>query len=133
VCDLPFCYLAVKWLGAERIQHWEDVVVGGAKEIISIPFPNLFENKKNDGGPSAVVEEMNEVDKEAESKGGVTLWTMLGLVFLVHKSFIFVRVPLTAALTPKVVKILRARGWDIGKRRPKAKKLEAKTHIGQQK
>jgi hypothetical protein len=46
-------------------------------------------------------------------------WTKLGLVFLVHKSFIFIRVPLTAAITPKVVKTLRSWGYNIGKRKPK--------------
>lgn len=71
VLDLPFCYLAVKWLGAERIQHWEDVVVGGAKDILRIPFPNLFEDKNEDDAPSAITAEMDEADKEAE-KGGLS-------------------------------------------------------------
>ncbi|KAI4216397.1 MAG: hypothetical protein LQ351_001407 [Letrouitia transgressa] len=39
--------------------------------------------------------------------------------YAIHKSFIFVRVPLTAAVTPKVVKTLRGWGWDVGKRKPK--------------
>jgi hypothetical protein len=47
------------------------------------------------------------------------IWTQLALAYAVHKSFIFLRVPLTAAVTPKVVKILRRWGWDIGKRKPK--------------
>ena len=47
------------------------------------------------------------------------IWTQLALAYAVHKSFIFLRVPLTAAVTPKVVKTLRGWGWDIGKRRPK--------------
>lgn len=48
------------------------------------------------------------------------IWTQLALAYAIHKSFIFVRVPLTAAVTPNVVKVLRRWGWDIGKRRPKA-------------
>lgn len=47
------------------------------------------------------------------------IWTQLLLAYGVHKSLIFFRVPLTAAVTPKVVKWLRARGWKIGN--PKAK------------
>ena len=46
------------------------------------------------------------------------IWTQLALAYAVHKSFIFLRVPLTAAVTPRVVKTLRGWGWDIGKRRP---------------
>jgi len=48
------------------------------------------------------------------------IWTQLALAYAIHKSFIFIRVPLTAAVTPKVVKTLRGWGWDIGKRKPKA-------------
>ena len=47
------------------------------------------------------------------------IWTQLALAYAIHKSFIFMRVPLAAAVTPKVVKTLRGWGWDIGKRTPK--------------
>ena len=47
------------------------------------------------------------------------IWTQLALAYAIHKSFIFIRVPFTVAVTPKVVKVLRGWGWDIGKRRPK--------------
>lgn len=50
------------------------------------------------------------------------IWTQLALAYAIHKSFIFVRVPITAAVTPKVVKTLRGWGWNIGKRRPKLPK-----------
>lgn len=52
------------------------------------------------------------------------LATQLALAYAIHKSFIFVRVPLTAAITPKVVKVLRSWGWQIGK---KATKKATKT------
>ena len=47
------------------------------------------------------------------------LATQLALAYAIHKSFIFIRVPLTAAVTPKVVQVLRSWGWQIGKRRSK--------------
>lgn len=50
---------------------------------------------------------------------GTGLGTQLALAYAVHKSFIFVRVPLTAAVTPKIVKVLRGWGWQIGKKVPK--------------
>ena len=50
----------------------------------------------------------------------VGIWTQLALAYAIHKSFIFIRIPLTAAVTPKVVKVLRGWGWDIGKRKVKA-------------
>ena len=48
------------------------------------------------------------------------IWTQLALAYAIHKSFIFVRIPLTAAVTPKVVRVLRGWGWDIGKRKSKS-------------
>lgn len=49
------------------------------------------------------------------------LATQLALAYAIHKSFIFVRIPLTMAITPRVVKVLRRWGWQIGKR---------KNHVG---
>jgi hypothetical protein len=51
----------------------------------------------------------------------------LALAYAIHKSFIFIRVPLAAAITPKVVKTLRSWGWDIGKR--PAKKIVSGTGV----
>ena len=42
------------------------------------------------------------------------LATQLALAYAIHKSFIFIRVPLTAAILPKVVKVLRSWGYNIG-------------------
>lgn len=42
------------------------------------------------------------------------------MAYLVHKSLIFFRVPLTAAVLPKVVKTLRKWGYNIGKKKPKS-------------
>jgi hypothetical protein len=44
------------------------------------------------------------------------IWTELALAYAIHKSLIFIRVPITAAVTPKVVKTLRKWGFDIGKK-----------------
>ena len=64
------------------------------------------------------------VSGEGKANEGYVLgiWTQLALAYAIHKSFIFIRVPLTVAVTPKVVKVLRGWGWDIGKRRPKGVK-----------
>ena len=47
------------------------------------------------------------------------LVTQLALAYAIHKSLIFLRVPLTAAVTPKVVRVLRSWGWQIGKKKKK--------------
>lgn len=58
-------------------------------------------------------------DKKTDSHRSLGLATQLALAYAIHKSFIFIRVPLAAAITPKVVKVLRSWGWQIGKRRTK--------------
>ena len=134
VADLPFCFLAVKYIGAERVAHAEHVVVGGAKDLLGRFFPNLFKKESEEQVSGDVLQaERDEATGEPsepfhhDSSVCIALltkplafWTKLGLVFLVHKSFIFIRVPLTAAITPKVVKTLRSWGYNIGKRKPKS-------------
>lgn len=44
------------------------------------------------------------------------LATQLALAYAIHKTFIFVRIPLTIAVTPRIVRQLRAWGWNIGKK-----------------
>jgi len=64
--------------------------------------------------------QVREGSKHTEKgKDNASIWTQLALAYAVHKSLIFFRVPLTAAVLPKVVKTLRGWGWDIGKKVPK--------------
>ncbi|KAM3079325.1 DUF1279 superfamily [Clarireedia jacksonii] len=133
--DFPFCYLLVRYLGTDRIGEWEHLIVENAKRVIPEPVKNTWHDwrfsmkraekdihgseKINDGVEMAGwgVEEAEEANKKDAS-----LATQLALAYAIHKSFMFVRVPLTAAITPKVVRTLRSWGWDIGKRTTKETK-----------
>ncbi|CAL8581914.1 DUF1279 super [Xanthoria parietina] len=133
--DFPFCFLAVRLVGTERIGYWESVIVEGFWKIIGFIYPfdsgpepqslgpkvewygNVVANKDEVGVPG-YDHGVNEAEERNKSEDA-SLWTQLALAYAIHKSFIFIRVPLTAAVTPKVVKVLRGWGWDIGKRRPK--------------
>ncbi|CAO1600749.1 DUF1279 super [Xanthoria calcicola] len=133
--DFPFCFLAVRLVGTERIGYWESVIVEGFWNIIGFIYPfdsgpepqspgpkverygNVIANKDEVGVPG-YDHGVNEAEERNKSEDA-SLWTQLALAYAIHKSFIFIRVPLTAAVTPKVVKVLRGWGWDIGKRRPK--------------
>ena len=37
--DFPFCFLAVRWLGTDRIGHWEHVIITYFWKIVQYPFP----------------------------------------------------------------------------------------------
>ncbi|KAF2398950.1 hypothetical protein EJ06DRAFT_543665 [Trichodelitschia bisporula] len=113
--DFPFCFLAVRLLGTDRIGRWEESIVRSAKNMLGTVVP-AWGVQRAEGWRSREVEEA-----QAENAGAnASIWTQLALAYAIHKSFIFIRVPLTAAVTPKVVRVLRGWGWDIGKRRPKA-------------
>jgi len=132
VLDFPFCFLLVRVVGTDTIGKIEHYVVSTAKQFIpesvrqkwheywqSIKSKEV-ETLGSDGISDKVemagwgVEEAQERNKEEASLG-----TQLALAYAIHKSFIFFRVPLTAAVTPKVVRVLRSWGWNIGKSAPR--------------
>ncbi|UNI20677.1 DUF1279 super [Purpureocillium takamizusanense] len=131
VLDFPFCFLLVRVVGTDTIGKIEHYVVSSAKNWIPesvreaahrywSSIKSVETDKLGDDGITEKVEmagwgvqEANERNKEEAS-----LATQLALAYAIHKSFIFIRVPLTAAVTPKVVKMLRSWGWNIGKKRP---------------
>ncbi|MCJ1390431.1 hypothetical protein MMC18_003290 [Xylographa bjoerkii] len=126
--DFPFCFTAVRALGTERIGEWEHKIVAWVKRAVPVQIPAKWR-----GTGSESVEEVQEVvdgaiagydhgvkDAEKANAGETaSIWTQLALAYAIHKSFIFLRVPLTVAVTPKVVRVLRGWGWDIGKRKGK--------------
>ncbi|EAS33202.3 uncharacterized protein CIMG_04226 [Coccidioides immitis RS] len=127
--DFPFCFAAVRLLGVERIGHYEHVVVESMKNILRPIFGARKDTTENlYGGDVAMATSVERaaLDHGVMKAGGkpageeASIWTQLALAYAVHKSLIFLRVPLTAAVTPKVVKTLRRWGWDIGRRKPKS-------------
>ncbi|KAL4870629.1 hypothetical protein BDV12DRAFT_184262 [Aspergillus spectabilis] len=123
--DFPFCFAAVKLLGADKIGHYEHVVVEGFKGNVNKIWPGAFEeSKEEEEEEQGKTEEAAAQAVEKKRKGPAeeaSLWTQLALAYAIHKSFIFFRVPLAAAITPKVVKQLRKWGWDVLNGKPKAK------------
>lgn len=119
-------------MGTDRIAAAEHFVLSNVKKAI----PTSVQDKWHEYRAALKQAELenlgdNEVSRDMEMAGwGVkeaeeanqteaSLATQLALAYAIHKSFIFVRVPLTAAVTPKVVKVLRGWGWQIGKRTKK--------------
>ena len=65
--DFPFCFLAVRMLGTERVGHYEHVVVEAVKSLVKIPFPGLFKGSAQLEGP--IVEEIREATAREEALG----------------------------------------------------------------
>ncbi|KAG6031510.1 hypothetical protein E4U41_007544 [Claviceps citrina] len=129
VLDFPFCFLLVRIVGTDTIGKVEHYVLSSVSQFIpetvrqkwheyrhtvkSAEVDTLGHDALSDKAEMAGwgVEEAQQHHKEEASLG-----TQLALAYAIHKSFIFFRVPLTAAVTPKVVRVLRSWGWNIGKR-----------------
>ncbi|KAJ4306113.1 DUF1279 super [Collariella sp. IMI 366227] len=125
VLDFPFCFLLVRTVGTEKIAHLEEIVVSHAQRVIPEgvqnwwhDFRQRFQTSKQEGELEVVGHGVEEASQRSKQEGA-SLATQLALAYAIHKSFIFLRVPLTAAVTPRVVKVLRGWGWEIGKRTPK--------------
>ncbi|OBT69727.1 hypothetical protein VE03_00854 [Pseudogymnoascus sp. 23342-1-I1] len=137
--DFPLCYLLVQWLGTDRVGRWEHAVVSRVAPLIPVVVKERWyafkawmhsaeEEVTGADDVSDVVDMAGWGVEEAqrENKKEASLGTQLALAYAIHKSFIFLRVPATVALTPKVVKVLRGWGWNIGKRSTKAEKATRK-------
>jgi hypothetical protein len=57
--DFPFCFLAVRMLGTDRIGHWEHVVVTWFKDVVKWPLPRGAQ-ESIDGAGDAVEEKAAE-------------------------------------------------------------------------
>jgi N-terminal acetyltransferase 2 len=54
VLDFPFCLLAIRLLGTERVGRWEHAAYESVKTWLRVPFPNMFpERARVEGGDGA--------------------------------------------------------------------------------
>jgi hypothetical protein len=57
ILDFPFCFLAVRVLGTDRIGRWEHAVIEKFWGILAIPFPSLgMKTQPVEGGPDVARE-----------------------------------------------------------------------------
>ncbi|KAI0769313.1 hypothetical protein BD413DRAFT_477820 [Trametes elegans] len=98
--DFSLAFAAVNVLGAEHVSK----VASDIKEY----FASLIHSTPPEPGR----EEMDRAASHASSGGSEGLMAMIVLAYTIHKTlFLPVRVGLTAAVTPRLVHWLRARGW----------------------
>ncbi|CAG8958101.1 hypothetical protein HYFRA_00000446 [Hymenoscyphus fraxineus] len=139
--DFPFCYMLVLYVGTDRIGEWEHAFLSTIKRLIPESVKQSWhEWRAGMKNAEAEISGASKVDQtvamaswgveeaEAKNKQDASLATRLALAYAIHKSFIFLRVPLTVAVTPKVVRVLRGWGWDIGKRTTKEVKAMRRAH-----
>lgn len=67
--DFPFCFLAVRALGTDRIGHYEHVVIEAFWNVARIPFPNLGKSNEQEGS-SALSEVAAATEREGDLAWG---------------------------------------------------------------
>jgi hypothetical protein len=67
VADFPFCFFAVKYIGAERVAYAEHVIIDGAKSVIQKVFPDMFQKPAEEEADIEAAE-VSETATEAERK-----------------------------------------------------------------
>lgn len=69
--DFPFCFLAVRLLGTDRIGHWEHVVVSYVKQWIAVVWPQgveMVDGAEKDG--KRILEEgVHKIEAVMQSEG----------------------------------------------------------------
>ena len=125
--DFGVAFLGVHLVGAERLEAVKDMAMEQWRKYRpGLETDNeLIDDATDKAGRAAMeVLEKAQEGKEASEAGASTqrkrsrtamLWAEAALAYTIHKTlFLPVRVGLTAAWTPKLVKWLTLRGW-IGK------------------
>lgn len=66
--DFPFCFLAVQWLGTERIGRWEDVILEQVRAAVRFVYPDAWPQKAHahhEGKDTEVVRKVGDAVGEA--------------------------------------------------------------------
>lgn len=107
--DLPICFFAVHSLGEETIK----VNLNKAKQLIGVgeDEQELINKIHNKPLKHESTEYQSFWNKLKES----TILTEFLIAYGIHKSLIFIRLPITAAITPAVVRSLKSWGFNLGK------------------
>ncbi|ODQ72053.1 hypothetical protein LIPSTDRAFT_54426 [Lipomyces starkeyi NRRL Y-11557] len=92
--DFPVCFAVVHTLGQEKISELEDTVSEYFKPISQ----SLKERQEH---PSS------ETEEQTSPQHKPSLLTEAAIAYGIHKSLIFIRLPLAAAITPPIVKFMQ--------------------------
>ncbi|AAS53846.1 AFR475Cp [Eremothecium gossypii ATCC 10895] len=120
--DLPLCYFGVHSLGEKTIKVYMN------------RLKNVFDCGKEEHLLISEIEILQEErERIKQTASGESIWRQLMnsnflteflIAYGIHKSLVFIRVPITAAATPAIVKALQHWGFNIGKLKKVASKAD---------
>lgn len=120
--DFGIAFAAVHALGTERIGAYEDKLFKLIKDWTGYKKTTVNQVQQASEG---VIDDTASQAQAATGTGKASLWTEVVIAYGIHKAlFIFIRIPITVAITPSIVKSLTRRGWNIGPATTKALKRD---------
>ncbi|KAK9371784.1 uncharacterized protein V1513DRAFT_454484 [Lipomyces chichibuensis] len=103
--DFPVCFAVVHTLGQEKISELEDTVseyfkpiTQSVKEVLQSIGIKLPERREHSS---------TETENHSSPQHKPSLLTEAAIAYGIHKSLIFIRLPLAAAITPPIVKFMQ--------------------------
>jgi hypothetical protein len=94
VVDFGVAFLAVRAFGTENIGRYEKIILKKVEDTFGW---------KTKGTPETV---------ETAGSEGASIWTEIALAYTIHKTlFALIRVPVTVAITPSLVKWFQRKGY----------------------
>ncbi|CAG8610180.1 1151_t:CDS:1 [Paraglomus occultum] len=115
--DLGITFVAVRTAGTERVKKAEDWMMENFGGWITIwRNRNTDEKNANEDTSGTETRELEKM-REAEREGKPPSWASIFVIaYGIHKVLVPLRLGLTAAVTPPLVKRLRKMGWNIGRK-----------------
>ncbi|KAL8280750.1 hypothetical protein RQP46_006754 [Phenoliferia psychrophenolica] len=124
VVDLTLSFLLVSAVGADRVREAEDWVLDKLEWRRKDGEPGKIKKAVTDwkdnhggGGHKEVKEVVHREEKgpRPEPTGYSAIATTAVLAYAIHKTVLLpMRLGLTVAVTPKVVRVLQSWGWKVG-------------------
>ncbi|KAJ8097479.1 hypothetical protein POJ06DRAFT_261490 [Lipomyces tetrasporus] len=103
--DYPVCFAVVHTLGQEKISEWEDIVSEYAKPVTDYVKEML--QSIGVSMPERKEHPVPETEDQTSQQHKPSLLTEAAIAYGIHKSLIFIRLPLAAAITPPIVKFMQ--------------------------
>ena len=129
--DLPICYIMVHSMGREKIEYYENKI----KQTFGFGISD--EDLKHKQSIDKIHDSIDNPQVQTQENPSImhkilTLFSLaeFAIAYGIHKSLLIVRVPITAAITPGVVNLLRRWGFRIGTDKLAETAAIAKTNIG---
>ncbi|VVT44500.1 uncharacterized protein SAPINGB_P000437 [Magnusiomyces paraingens] len=109
--DLPLSFLFVHSVGPERMEAWTSQVKG------YFGYTTEEKSLEQDAETGHLDPERAKDPQPTQKWFGIDrrLIAEFGVAYALHKSLIFIRIPITAAITPAVVRQLQKWGFNVGK------------------